>query len=133
MDSIKKTGKGKKIKILIIEDERLIINALIKKLSVVGYKVIFALEGDEGIRKAKKEKPDLILLDIIMPKMDGITVLKKLKSKKETKNIPVVVLSNLSDDRAVEEAMLTGSTDYLIKSNYSLDDVVKKIGALIQR
>lgn len=114
-------------KILVIEDEPSLCQALCTKLSSGGFSVLKANNGQEGLETAIKEKPDLILLDIIMPIMDGITMLEKLREDEWGKNVPVIILTNLSDDQKVMEAIKQGSYDYLIKSNWSIIEVMDKI------
>lgn len=116
-----------KKKILIIEDELSLMMALHEKFKTEGFEVIEAKNGEEGLKMATKKTPDLILLDLIMPVMDGITMLKKLRLTEEGKDLPVIILTNLSDDRAVSESLESGVSDYLVKTNWHLDDVVKKV------
>jgi len=96
-------------------------------LNAEGFEVLIAHNGEEGLKKALEEKPDLILLDIIMPVMDGLTVLKKLREDERGKNIPVVALTNLGDIKTVSEVLAHGASDYLIKSEWKLDDLVRKV------
>jgi len=89
--------------------------------------MISALDGEVGLRLAKEKKPDLILLDLILPRVHGFDVLKKLKEDKETKEIPVIVLTNLEGIGDVDKALEMGATTYLVKAQYSLEEVVDKI------
>ncbi len=114
-------------KILFIEDEPTLQKAIGRYLEQEGYEVKNALDGDLGLEIAKKEKPDLILLDIILPKRDGFEVLSELKTDEETKNIPVIVLTNLEGDADVEKALSLGATTYLVKANYKLEEITAKI------
>jgi len=114
-------------KILFIEDEFKLQKTMGKFLEEEGYKVIRALDGEVGLRLAKKEKPDLILLDLILPKMDGFEVLKNLKEDKETKDIPVIILTNLESPEDIEKCLSLGATTYLVKSDQNLEDVLSKI------
>ena len=114
-------------KILLVDDEPNVIKVLTKRLSSEGFLVESAGDGELALTKANQSRPDLILLDIIMPKLDGISVLKKLKASDQTKNIPVIILSNLYDDKKMEEVLHTNNTDYLIKVEHPLSDVVKKV------
>jgi len=116
-------------KVLIVEDEKSLVGALEKKLNKSGFEVVMAFNGEEGLRKIQETKPDLVLLDIIMPKMDGITMLKKLREKGD--KTPVIMLTNLNDSKKLSEAMDAGSYEYLVKSNYSLEDVVDKINKVL--
>lgn len=114
-------------KILVVEDEPSLLGALQNKLTQEGFEYIEARNGQIGLEKALQEKPDLILLDIIMPVMDGLTMLNKLREDEWGKTAPVIVLTNLSDDEKVMEAVKQGSYDYLIKSNWSINEVISKI------
>jgi DNA-binding response OmpR family regulator len=119
-------------KILFIEDESALHKTLGDTLRKEGYKMISALDGEIGLRLAKSEKPDLILLDLILPKMDGFEVLKALKEDEETKDIPVIVLTNLEEIENVEKVLSLGATTYLLKANYSLEDILEKIKAALE-
>ena len=114
-------------KILFIEDESALQKTFGEILRQEGYEMISALDGETGLRLAKSEKPDLILLDLILPKMPGFDVLKKLKEDNETKDIPVIVLTNLEDIKDVDRAIELGATTYLVKAKYSLEEIVEKI------
>lgn len=113
--------------ILCIEDEQALQKAMGDILTSEGYKSISALNGEIGLQLAKKEKPDLILLDLILPKKDGFEVLQALKEDKETENIPVIVLTNLEQMKDIDRVIKLGGTNYLIKSNYTLEEVLRKI------
>ncbi|MCK4891903.1 MAG: response regulator [Candidatus Pacebacteria bacterium] len=114
-----------KKKILVIEDEATLQKALNDVLAQEGYDVLSALDGMSGLDLALKENPDLILLDIILPKMDGFEVLKRLKEKES--KIPVIILTNLSDINDIQKALDLGATTYLVKADFHLDDVLKKV------
>lgn len=114
-------------KILFVEDEEALQKTLGEILKQEGYEVISALDGEAGFNLVKSEKPDLILLDLILPKMDGFEVLKRLKADGETKDIPVIVLTNLEGIGDVGKAIELGATTYLVKAQYSLDEVLEKI------
>lgn len=120
-------------KILIIEDESSLQKTLGESLTQEGYKIIAALNGEIGLKIATKEKPDLVLLDLILPKMNGFDVLKALKSNPETKSIPVIVLTNLEDIKDIEKVLELGATTYLVKANYSLEEITDKIKGLFKR
>lgn len=89
--------------------------------------MVSALNGEIGLRLAETKKPDLILLDLILPRLNGFEVLKKLKEEKETKDIPIIVLTNLEGMGDVERAIELGATTYLVKAQYSLEEIVRKI------
>lgn len=116
-----------KPKILIIDDEPIVQKVLSDELSIEGFMVIGALDGESGLKKVSKERPDLILLDIIMPKMDGISVLKSLKENPATKEIPIIVLTNLREGEAVSISKKSGVLDYLVKADYSVSQLIDRI------
>lgn len=113
--------------ILFIEDESHLQKLVTEQLEQEGFLILNALNGEIGIKKARENKPDLILLDLILPKKDGFAVLKELKNQKETQNIPVIVLTNLESAPDVQKALELGATTYLVKANYQLEEIVKKI------
>ena len=119
-------------KILFIEDESALQRALHDVLAEQGYKTLSAMDGDTGIAVAKKELPDIILLDLIIPKKDGFEVLSELKHDPATTRIPVIVLTNLEGSSDVERALTLGATTYLVKTNYQLDEVVEKIKSILK-
>ena len=114
-------------KILFIEDESALQRAATQVLTEEGYHVLSALDGEIGLRLAREEMPDLVLLDIILPKKDGFEVLSILKSDPATKQIPVMILTNLEGSTDVEKALELGATTYLVKTNYRLEEVVEKV------
>src|SRR6185436_5846383 len=109
---------------LIVEDEKSLLKALAEKFGHEGFRVLTAENGEKGLGLAKENLPEIILLDIVMPKMDGLTVIKNLRAYEKTKKIPVILLSNLYDNERVAEAGKYGVYDYLIKSDWKLEDVV---------
>ena len=113
--------------ILFIEDESMLQKTFKDFLSQEKYNIISALDGEIGIQLAKEKKPDLILLDLILPHIDGFQALKTLKEDEDTKNIPVIVLTNLEGAGDVEKALALGATTYLVKANYSLGEVLEKV------
>ncbi|MCK5592382.1 MAG: response regulator [Candidatus Pacebacteria bacterium] len=124
---------NKNKKILIIDDEKLIVKAFEDHLKREGYDIEVAYDGEEGLTKAKEFKPDLILLDILMPKVDGITLLRDLKNSSETESIPVVMITNLESKENIDETNKLGSLVYLIKSNHDLSAVSKKIKEIFNK
>ncbi|MDR3558819.1 MAG: response regulator [Candidatus Pacebacteria bacterium] len=114
-------------KILIIEDEAALQQALIEFLGAENFAVVSAVDGQQGLELAKSEDPDLVLLDIILPKLDGYAVLEELKKNAVTKNTPVILLTNLESAEDIQKAFDKGATTYLVKSEYRLEDIVKKI------
>ena len=114
-------------KILFIEDEAGLQKVITETLIAEGFDVISALDGEVGLQQAQEKHPDLILLDLIIPKKDGFTVLKELKENEETADIPVIVLTNLETAKDVEKILSLGATTYLVKVNYDLADIVQKV------
>ena len=119
-------------KILFVEDEQAIQKTFGEFLTASGYQVISALDGELGLSLAKKEKPDLILLDIILPKLHGLEVLNSLKKDNETKDIPVIILTNIEEAGDVEKAIELGATAYLVKTSYKLDELLLKVKEIIK-
>lgn len=119
-------------KILIVEDEISLLNAIRDKLTHAGFSIIQAHNGKEGLEIALSEHPDLILLDIMMPVMDGITALKKMREDDWGKDAKVIILSNLSDNEKVAQALEQGTFDYLVKSNWKLEALVEEIKSKLQ-
>ena len=115
------------VKILFVEDEPTLQKELNEILKQEGFKILAAFDGEEGLKLAREEKPNLILLDLILPKKDGFEVLKELKADEKMKDIPVIVLTNLEGIGDVEKALSLGAKTYLVKANYELEDVLKMI------
>ncbi|MBI2624602.1 response regulator [Candidatus Parcubacteria bacterium] len=114
-------------KIVFVEDDPVLQQTFADFLKSEGYHVISAADGAEGLETIQKEMPQLVLLDLILPKMDGFEVLQTIKADEKTKDIPVIVLTNLEGTGDVERALELGATTYLVKANYELDDILKKI------
>lgn len=114
-------------KLLVAEDDKFISEIYATKLQAEGFEVAVAEDGEAAIKKIKEEKPDMVLLDIFMPKFDGIEVLRQIKQLDEVKDIPVIVLTNASEKEYVDQAMQLGAVDYLIKSNFTPDEVKGKL------
>ena len=119
-------------KILIIEDEEVLISVLKKKLIREGYDISVAKNGVEGLAKMKKDRPDLILLDIVMPVKGGFEVMEEMVKDEELKDIPVIIISNSGQPVEIEKAKKLGADDWLIKTEFDpqevLDKVIKQIG-----
>lgn len=114
-------------KILLVEDDRLLTRLYHKKLTKEGYQVEIAYDGSEGLVKAQNAPPDLVLLDLMMPKMGGLDMLRAFQASPQLQNIPVVVLTNLSAEKEEEEARALGVVDYLVKANNPPDRVLQRI------
>jgi DNA-binding response OmpR family regulator len=122
---------GRKQKILIIEDEATLQKALQEILLQENYEVISALDGKRGLEMALSEAPNMILLDLILPKMDGFEVLKDLKKDEKTKEIPIIILTNLGSTEDVQKALVLGATNYMVKADHDLSEIVEKIKGII--
>jgi len=120
-------------KILIVEDEQAVGQALVDKMTKTGFKVFWAKNGKEGLSMALEEKPDLILLDIIMPVMDGIAMLKKLRQDNWGEKVPVIVLSNLTEAETTAETLESGVHDYLIKTDWTLEQLAQRVQEKIKK
>ncbi len=118
-------------RILIVEDDEILSDIYAVKLELEGYEVIMAAEGRKGIEAAISKQPDLILLDIVLPKINGFEVLKILKKNKKMKTTPVVFLSNLGQDYEVKKGLELGAVKYLVKSNYTPAQVIQIVKEII--
>ncbi|MFA5166526.1 MAG: response regulator [Candidatus Paceibacterota bacterium] len=114
-------------KVLIIEDEEILSKLLKNKLQDEGYEAEVALDGQEGLAKAKSFKPDLILLDIIMPKVNGFEVLEKIKVDSELNKIPIIIVSNSGQPVELERAQKLGAVDWLVKTEFDPEEVIDKV------
>jgi len=114
-------------KIVILEDDRILLKALNIELLSNGFEVLSAADGESGLKLIGKEKPDLVLLDLVMPKMHGFEVLTKLKKNKDTENIPIIILSNLGQDEEIKKGMDLGALDYYKKASTDLSELSDKI------
>jgi DNA-binding response OmpR family regulator len=123
----------KKEKILIIEDEKFLLEMYQSRFEKAGYQVLTARTGKPGIKIAEKEKPDLIILDILMPEMDGYEVIKKIREDSQTKKIPVLVLSNLGQQEEVNQGLKLGADDYVIKTDLTPTELLDKVERMFSR
>jgi DNA-binding response OmpR family regulator len=118
--------------IMVVEDDKFLLKAYEVKLKSQGFKVIIARDGEEAIEHLKSgTKPDMMLLDLIMPRKRGLEVLTEVNENPEWKKIPVIILTNLGQDNDVKKGLDAGAKDYIVKSNISIEDVIKKINANI--
>ncbi|PIV12899.1 MAG: response regulator [Candidatus Nealsonbacteria bacterium CG03_land_8_20_14_0_80_36_12] len=113
--------------ILIIEDDKFLRELIAQKLSKEDYEISEAIDGEEGMSKVKEEKPDLILLDLILPGIDGFEVLSQIKKDPALSPIPVIILSNLGQKEDVEKGTKLGAVDYLIKAHFTPGEIIEKI------
>ena len=113
--------------LLIVDDEEIVYKALSVQFTDKEIEILSAIDGEEGLKMATEHHPDLILLDLVMPKMDGLTMLNKLRQDEWGKQAKVIVLSNISDTEKVKEAQEIGSDEYLIKADWNVIKVAEKI------
>jgi DNA-binding response OmpR family regulator len=118
-------------KILIAEDEPVLLKALNIELLDAGYEVLSATTGTAAVEVIERERPDLVLLDVLMPELDGFGVLEKINTKEELKKIPVIILSNLDQGEEVKKGLALGARDYFVKASTELKAVIAKVKELI--
>lgn len=121
----------KSVHVLLVEDDVFLASIYQKKFEMEGFKVATADNGDKVIPEAKKRKPDIILLDILLPKRDGFSVLALLKADNELKDIPVIMLTNLGQKDDVDKALEAGAVDYLIKAHFKPSEIVDKVRKIL--
>lgn len=119
-------------KILVIEDDKFLRELISQKLEKEGYDISGAMDGEKGIEAAKKDQPDLILLDLILPGIDGFEVLAKIKSEPDISQVPVIILSNLGQKDDIEKALKMGAVDYLIKAHFTPAEIIEKIRGIMK-
>jgi CheY-like chemotaxis protein len=121
----------KSIKILLVEDDSFLASVYATKFELEGFTVFHAADGEQGLAQAEKNEPDIVLLDILMPKMDGFETLKHLKMNPKLVHIPVVMLTNLGQKEDVERCLKDGAVDYLIKAHFVPGEAVKKVRKIL--
>ena len=126
------SNKDGKTKILLVGDDPFLSSMYSTKFELENFAVLAAEDGEKGLKLALAERPDIILLDILMPKMNGFEVLEKLKENKETDSIPVILLTNLNQKDEIEKGLSLGANDYLIKAHFMPSEVVDKIKKVIK-
>ncbi len=114
-------------KILIIEDDKFLRELIAQKLSKEDYDITEAIDGEEGIKKVQAEKPDLVLLDLILPGIDGFEVLSRIKDDPFLASIPVIIFSNLGQKEDIERGLKLGAADYLIKAHFTPGEIIEKV------
>jgi len=119
-------------KILIVEDDKFLRELIAQKLLNEGYEISEAVDGEKGMKSIQGGKPDLVLLDLILPGMDGFEVLSKMKENPVLAGIPVVVLSNLGQKEDIEKALKMGAKDYLIKAHFTPGEIIGKIKGVLE-
>lgn len=125
--SDKTDSASSKTKVLIVEDDRFLLKILTMKFAAEGFEVASASDGEAGLKQLVSDPPDLLVLDLILPKMNGFEVLTEMKTNTTTKDIPVIVLSNLGQEEDIRRANELGAQEFLVKSNLSIMEVVGKV------
>lgn len=120
-------------KIILVEDDPFLIDIYTLKIKEAGFEVIAIEDGDKALNVLEKEKPDLLLLDIVLPNYDGWEILKKVREKKQFQNLPVIILSNLGQKQEVEKGLDLGAVKYLIKAHYTPTEVVEEIKKILNK
>lgn len=119
-------------KILIVEDDKFLRELIGQKLVREGYEILESIDGEDGIKKIKSEKPGLVLLDLILPNIDGFEVLSRIKKEVLTDVPPVIILSNLGQKEDVEKGLKLGATDYLIKAHFTPGEIIEKVKSILK-
>jgi len=119
-------------KILIIEDDNFLRELIVQKLMAEGFEMSEAVDGEEGLKKVKEIKPDLVILDLILPGIDGYEVLYQVKKDPSTTKIPVIILSNLGQKEDVEKGLKMGAIDFLIKAHFTPAEIIEKVKASLK-
>ncbi len=119
-------------KILIIEDDKFLRELIARKLTDEGFNIVEAVDGEDGVKKIKEENPDLVLLDLILPSIDGFEVLSRVKSDPSVSSIPIIILSNLGQKEEVEKGLNLGAVDYLIKAHFTPGEIIGKIKNILK-
>ena len=120
-------------KILIIEDDKFLRELIVRKLSQENFDVVEAIDGEDGIKKVKETIPDLLLLDLILPGIDGFEVLSKIKEEPATASIPVIILSNLGQREDIERGLKLGAVDYLVKAHFTPNEIIEKVKSALAK
>ncbi len=123
-----------KIKVLLVEDDTMLVDMYVMKFESEGFEVWRGGNGVEGLKLlTEKGVPDILLLDVMMPQMDGFTMLAKVKENPKWKDVPVILLTNLGQDQDVKKGITMGANDYLVKANFTPGQVVEKVKALLKK
>ncbi|PIQ79952.1 MAG: response regulator [Parcubacteria group bacterium CG_4_9_14_0_2_um_filter_41_8] len=121
-----------KLKVLLVEDEEMLASMYNTKFTKEGLEVVVAVDGEDGVAKAQAGTFDIVLVDIIMPKLDGFAVLKQLREMPQYKDTPIIMLTNLGQEEDIEKGKKLGATDYMVKANFTPSQVLEKIKSLIK-
>ncbi len=119
-------------KILIVEDDKFLRELIAQKLIKEGYNIAEAVDGEKGIKAVEDEKPDLVLLDLILPGIDGFDVLAKMKEDPKMAQVPVIILSNLGQKDDIERGLKMGAVDYMIKAHFTPAEIIEKVKAVLK-
>jgi|SRR3989344_6672071 len=120
-------------KILIIEDDKFLRELIAQKLVKSGYDVLSSIDGEDGLKKIKEDRPDLVLLDLILPNIDGFEVLSQIKGDPKINAVPVIIFSNLGQKEDTEKGLKLGAADYLIKAHLTPGEIVEKIKNVLKQ
>ncbi len=130
MTNNSKSQNGK-IPVLIVEDDKFLRELLVRKVESAGFTTSIAVDGKEALKKIKEELPRLVLLDLVLPGIDGFEVLRQVKADPQTSKISVIILSNLGQREDVERGLKLGADDYLIKAHFTPDEIIQKVQKLL--
>lgn len=119
-------------KILLIEDDKFLRELMNKKLVTMGYDVVAAADGESGLAMIKETKPDVVLLDLILPGINGFEVLERAKKDPDTVNVPVIILSNLGQSEDIEKGLKLGAKDFLVKAHFTPQEIINKLKAIVE-
>jgi DNA-binding response OmpR family regulator len=122
-----------KQKILLIEDDKMLLEMYTAKFTREGFEIATAENGSDGLKAARDMKPDMVLLDIIMPKLDGFATLKEIRKDENIKDVPVILLTNLGQDQDIQKGKDLGADDYFVKANHTPTEIVEKVQELLKK
>jgi len=122
-----------KSKIVLVEDDEILSKVINEELKDAGFSVAWAFDGEEGLKLIKSKKPDLVLLDIILPKKNGFEVLEELKKSPETQDIPVIILTMIGKDEDIKKGLHLGANDYIVKSQHAIAEIIEKIKGFFEK
>jgi len=122
-----------KLKIVLVEDDEILSKVIYEELKDADFDVMQAFDGEEGLKLIRSKKPDLVLLDIILPKKDGFEVLEELKKSPDTQDIPVIVLTMIGKDEDIKKGLDLGANDYIVKSQHAIAEIIEKIKGFFEK
>jgi len=121
------------MKILLVEDDPFLSEIYVIKFQEAGFSVSLAVDGSKGLERIKHEQPDLVLLDIVMPNVDGLELLRTIKDDEATRNIPIIILSNLGEEEDINRGLALGAELYIVKAHYTPTEVVAKVKSILEK